>query len=464
MDLSKIRSVYFLGLGGIGMSGLARYFVRNGIKVTGYDRTSTALTDQLTRERIEVHFDENLDHLPEKIDLAIWTPAISMDHPIYQHLLQQGIPIKKRAEVLGEISSRFTSIAVAGTHGKTTISTFIAHILRTAEKELIAFLGGISKNYGTNFIETIADSLKSPVTSNQSQVYAVVEADEYDRSFLQLSPDIAIITSVDADHLDIYENHDKLINTFTEFAGKVRKDGSLIVKEGIPIEPAGPIAYNRFSYALNTESDFYAKNISTREGLIYFDFVTPTETIAGFVLSTPGMFNLENAIAALATGYLAGVEAGDLKLAASSFKGVVRRFEYQIRRKDFVYIDDYAHHPEELKACIQAVRELYPGRKITGVFQPHLYSRTRNLADDFATVLSELDRVILLDIYAAREQPIEGVSSEMLLQKIDLKNKLYCSHEELLEILEQQKPEVLLTLGAGNIDTLVGPIKDAFSL
>ncbi len=462
MDLNQIKSVYFLGIGGIGMSALARYFVRNGVNVAGYDKTPTPLTHQLIREGMEIHFEENPDLIPQEVDLVVRTPAVPKEHTEYQYLMQQGIPIKKRSEMLGEISSRFTTIAVAGTHGKTTISTFIAHILRTAGKELTAFLGGLSKNYGTNFIESQEEKRKIHGTT-PSPSYCVVEADEYDRSFLQLSPDIAIITSVDPDHLDIYHNHDKLIRTFTEFTGKIRANGSLIMKNGIGIEPENHVVYNRFTYALNIESNFFAKNIFIREGLIYFDFVTPTETIPGFVLGLPGMFNLENAVAALAAGYLAGVEAADLKSAASSFQGVERRFDVQIRRKDFVYIDDYAHHPEELKACIQAVRELYPGRQITGVFQPHLYSRTRDLADDFASVLCDLDSVILLKIYPAREQPIAGVSSGMLLKKIDIKNKILCSHEELLGILVQQKPEVLLTLGAGDIDKLVGPITDSFN-
>ena len=470
MDLNQLKSVYFLGIGGIGMSTLARYFKRNGVNVTGYDKTSTPLTDQLIREGIEIHFEEETDLIPKEVDLVVWTPAVPKEHAGYQELMQQGIPIKKRSEVLGEITSQFTTIAVAGSHGKTTISTFIAHILRTAGKELMAFLGGISKNYGTNFVEfsvlspqsSVTDH-ESPITDRKSPIYAVVEADEYDRSFLQLSPDIAIITSVDPDHLDIYDDHDQLIKTFTKFTGKIRKNGSLIMKKGIAIEPDDHVVYNRFTYALNTESNFFAKNIFIREGLIYFDFVTPTETIPGFVLGMPGMFNLENAIAALAVGYLTGIEAAELKSAASSFQGVERRFDIRIRRKDFIYIDDYAHHPEELNACIQAVRELYPGRQITGVFQPHLYSRTRDLEDDFAAVLSNLDNMILLEIYPAREQPIPGVSSEMLLAKIDSNHKQLCSNKELIGILEQQRPEVLLTLGAGDIAKLVEPITDAFS-
>ena len=477
MDLNQIKSVYFLGIGGIGMSALARYFKRNGVNVTGYDKTSTPLTNQLIREGIDIHFEEDTELIPKDVDLVVWTPAVPKEHAGYKEFMQQGIPVKKRSEVLGEITSQFTIIAVAGTHGKTTISTFIAHILRTAGKELMAFLGGISKNYGTNFIEpsdlspqsavcspqSAVRSSQSSVTSHESRIYAVVEADEYDRSFLQLSPDIAIITSVDPDHLDIYDDHDKLIKTFTEFTGKIRTNGSLIIKNGIDIEPDNHVVYNRFTYALNTESNFFAKNIFIREGLIYFDFVTPTETIPGFVLGMPGMFNLENAIAALAVGYLTGIEAAELKSAASSFQGVERRFDIRIRRKDFIYIDDYAHHPEELNACIQAVRELYPGRQITGVFQPHLYSRTRDLEDDFAAVLSNLDNMILLEIYPAREQPIPGVSSEMLLAKIDSNHKQLCSNKELIGILEQQRPEVLLTLGAGDIDKLVEPITDAFT-
>ncbi|MFH1161256.1 MAG: Mur ligase family protein [bacterium] len=477
MDLSGIRSVYFLGIGGIGMSALARYFVRLGAQVSGYDKTPTPLTDELIREGMEIHFEENPGLIPNWVDLVVWTPAVPPDHAEYTYLSRKGFPIRKRAEVLGEISAPFKTIAVAGTHGKTTTSTLIAHLFHTAGKEFLAFLGGISKNYGTNFIQSPVISHPSPVISHPSSVTShpssvirhpssvccIVEADEYDRSFLQLTPDIAIITSADPDHLDIYNHHDQLKRSFEEFTGNIRQGGSLILKAGVNITPTRHFQYTTFSYSMNAEANFFAKNIFIREGLIHFDFVTPTEAIPGFVLGVPGMFNLENAVAALAAGYLAGIGAVALKEALQSFLGVQRRFDVQIRRSDLVYIDDYAHHPEELKACIRAVRELFPGKRLTGIFQPHLYSRTRDLADDFARVLGELDSLILLEIYPAREQPIEGVTSEFLLQKVPIENKTICSKTGLIDLLKREQPEILLTLGAGDIDQLVKPITEAFS-
>jgi len=483
MNDKEKTSVYFLGIGGIGMSALARYFHREGIRVAGYDKVQTPLTDELSREGIEVHFEEEPGKIPVDTGLVIRTPAVPEKHKEYLAIQERGIPVRKRAEVLGEITSVFRTIAVAGTHGKTTISSMIAHIMYTAGKEFLAFLGGIPKNYGTNFITNIeasthygrADSLlatsltTSPSDPDSyrnhqftSSPYCVVEADEYDRSFLHLSPDIAIITSVDPDHLDVYDHHDKLVRSFEEFTRRIRDNGSLVIKAGITIRQTNHTAYNRFTYALNTESNFYAKNIFIREGLIHFDFVTPTETIPDFVLGLPGMFNLENMVAAMATGYLLGIDIPLLRKSVESYQGVRRRFDIRIRRRDFIYIDDYAHHPVELKACIHAVRELYPGKKVTGIFQPHLFTRTRDLSNEFASALDDLDRLIMLDIYPARENPIKGVSSKMLLEKVSMKEKILCKPEEVIGILKSEQPEVVLTLGAGDIDKLAEPITEAF--
>ncbi|MBL7138053.1 MAG: UDP-N-acetylmuramate--L-alanine ligase [Bacteroidales bacterium] len=452
MGNKEVRSVYFLGIGGIGMSALARYFKWHGARVAGYDKTPTSLTDQLISEGMELHFEEDPSRIPEDVDLVIWTPAVPKEHAEYRYFSERGIPIRKRAEVLGEISSPFPTVAVAGTHGKTTTTTMIAHLFHTAGKPVMAFLGGISKNYETNFVQLAVGS--SP--------FCIVEADEFDRSFLHLAPDIAIITSMDADHLDIYNHTDNLKQSFGEFAGRIRSNGSLILKKGIDLGSRIPEGISRFSYSLQGEADFCANNIAIHEGLIHFDFVTPVETMTGFVLGMPGMFNLENAIAALAVGWITGIQEKDLKRAIQRFTGVARRFDILINRDGLVYIDDYAHHPEELRACIRAVRELYPGKQVTGVFQPHLYSRTRDLADDFARVLAELDSLIILEIYPAREVPIEGISSGMLLKKTNLVDKQLCKKEDLLDILEERRPEVLLTLGAGDIDQLIKPIMERF--
>ncbi|MFH1936060.1 MAG: Mur ligase family protein [Bacteroidota bacterium] len=480
MEDKEVRSVYFLGIGGIGMSALARYFKHHGARVAGYDKTPTSLTNQLINEGMEVHFKEDPSCIPDDVDLVIWTPAVPKVNAEYQFLSERGVPIRKRAEVLGEISSPFTTVAVAGTHGKTTTSAMIAHLFITAGKPVVAFLGGISKNYGSNFIQFAVRSSQSTVRSPQSTVHSpnssdsttaprhhgttapfcIVEADEYDRSFLHLTPDIAIITSMDADHLDIYGHPDNLMESFGEFAGRIRTNGSLILKKGIAPGREIPEGISRFSYVLQGEADFFATNVAIHEGLVHFDFATPAETMPGFALGMPGLFNLENAIAALAVGWILGIHEEDLKRAIQSFTGVARRFDIRIKQDDLIYIDDYAHHPEELRACIRAVRELYPGKRVTGVFQPHLYSRTRDLADDFASALAELDTLILLDIYPAREFPLEGIHSRMLLEKINLFDKQLCQKEDVLQILEERRPEVLLTLGAGDLDQLIQPITE----
>jgi UDP-N-acetylmuramate--alanine ligase len=457
----SLKSVYFIGIGGIGMSALAKYYASQGILVTGYDKTRTVLTDQLMREGMQIHFTEDINLLPADPGLVIYTPAIPADHQEFRYYKERGVPMKKRAEVLGMISGNYKTIAVAGTHGKTTTSTMIAHILKTAGTEMLAFLGGISINYRTNYLNASeSERMIETGEGNQSKSFCVVEADEFDRSFLQLVPYIAVITSADADHLDIYGNHDDMKTSFGEFTSRIVEGGALVMKTGTMITPANTGAYRIYDYSLTGTTAFYAENIHIEEGLFHFDFVNPGGRMSGFILGVAGKFNLENAIAALTVGYLLGIHEKDLRLALLTYQGVQRRFEFRVRKADLVYVDDYAHHPEELRACISAIRELFPGKKITGVFQPHLYSRTRDFADDFARSLELLDELILLDIYPAREKPIEGVTSQMLLDRVNLMHKKLVKREELLIEIKRALPEILLTLGAGDIDQFVEPITE----
>ena len=445
------KSVYLLGIGGIGMSALARYFLSEGAMVSGYDKTPTTLTDQLISEGMHIHFTEDVSLLPAHPDLVIYTPAVPSDHQELLYFQEHAIPLKKRAEVLGLISRKYKTIAVAGTHGKTTTSTMIAHMMRTAGKDTLAFLGGISKNYGTNF-------WVGPPNGNLSGSYCVVEADEYDKSFLQLSPYIAIITSADADHLDIYGNHDDMKRTFAEFTSKIVPGGSLAMKAGTLITPENTANYTIFDYTLASGASFFPQNIHVEDGLFHFDFVHPAGIIKGLVLGVPGKFNLENAIAALSVGCMLGLDEQAIRTAFLTYEGVQRRFEFRVRRPGLVYIDDYAHHPEELRACISATRDLYPQKKITGIFQPHLFTRTRDFADGFARSLELLDELLLLDIYPAREKPIAGVNSQMLLDRVNLKHKKLVQKDDLIREIKDCEPEVLLTLGAGDIDRFVDPI------
>ncbi|MCK9203849.1 MAG: UDP-N-acetylmuramate--L-alanine ligase [Bacteroidales bacterium] len=461
IDLEHTSTVYFIGIGGIGMSALARYFLLRGVAVSGYDRAPTALTGQLIKEGIPVHFEENIQLIPKQPDLVIYTPAVPADHIELQYYRDKGFPMKKRAEILGLVSDKYKTIAVAGTHGKTTTSTLIAHILHAAKKDYLAFLGGISKNYGSNFLFS-EETIFSP-GNRSNPVYCVAEADEYDRSFLQLTPEIAIVTSADPDHLDIYGHADNLKRTFEKFTSRIKEGGHLILKQGVSIAPVHKNVYAQYSYSVNHKAAFYPKNVRLAGDLFHFDLVTPGGVLEDLAPGIPGMFNLENAIAALAVGYLTGIDEKTLREALLSYQGVQRRFDFRIRRPDLVYIDDYAHHPVELRACITAARSLYPEKKITGIFQPHLFSRTRDLADDFARSLDLLDELYLLDIYPAREMPIPGVDSGMLLERIHLQNKKRVTKAEVISILTIEKPEVLLTLGAGDIDGLVKPITEALN-
>jgi UDP-N-acetylmuramate--alanine ligase len=459
MDIRQYKSVYFLGIGGIGMSALARYFRRLGARVSGYDKTPTELTRQLAEEGIPVHFEEKPELVPDHPDLVVYTPALPKDHKELLFVTEKGFPLKKRSEVLGMITQNQRTIAIAGTHGKTTVTTMAAHIFRTAGKDSIAFLGGISKNYHTNLI-TPGLSVQ---TLTGSPEYFIAEADEFDRSFLRLYPDIAVVTSADADHLDIYGNLDEVKLSFGKFTSQVQKNGTLILKKGCGVVPENTDNYTVHTYHLEGGADFYPANIRLVKSRFVFDLITPSRTIRNITLGLPGKFNLENAVAASAVAFTAGIPDEMIAQALERFEGVERRFDFQILRDDLVYIDDYAHHPEELKACIRAVKEIFPGKRVTGIFQPHLFSRTRDFADAFAKSLELLDELILLEIYPAREHPIQGIDSAMLLEKVNLKNKKICSKPEVLDELKTLKPEVLLTLGAGDIDQLIKPIQKLFT-
>lgn len=450
MDFLKLKHIYFLGIGGIGMSAIARYFMAKGIKVSGYDKTVTPLTIQLQKEGIQIHFEEDLNLLANDIDIVIYTPAIPSDHKELIFFRENNFNLYKRSEVLGLITQNSKGIGIAGTHGKTTISTMTSHLLKQSAVDCSAFLGGISKNYQSNLL-----------LSSKSE-YIVIEADEFDRSFLKLHPDIATISSIDADHLDIYGDKSELKKSFEEYIGKVNKNGILIYKKGLDL--IIPSDIKSFTYSLSDNSDFYAKNIRIDNGAYLFDFVSPFETIVDLKMNYPGMHNVENAILAISIALLTGVKSDEIRNAIFSFKGVNRRFDIRIKSDSITYIDDYAHHPEELKACISSVRSLYVGKKITGIFQPHLYSRTRDFSDEFARSLELLDTVILLDIYPARELPIPGITSQMLLDKIRISKKYLFDKSEVLDFLNKETPEVLLTLGAGDIDQLVELIENKFGI
>ena len=447
MELKNIQRVYLIGIGGIGMSGLARYFHHLGCVVCGYDKTSTELTTELQQEGIPVIFDDSEAfvptsfHLPDEHTLIIYTPAIPKDSLILNFFKNSGFELFKRSQVLGIISRGMYTIAVAGTHGKTTTSTMIAHILKYSGKDCSAFLGGISTNYHTN------------VLYGKNNI-VVVEADEYDRSFLTLYPDIAIITSMDADHLDIYGDHRHLTESFKLFASQIKPGGKLIHKKGLPLETG-------FTYAVEAEADASGSNIRVENGNFYFDFDNGKVAIGDIELGIPGTHNVENAVAAIEAALLVDVSPDAIKRALGGFKGVKRRFEYIVKNDKHIYIDDYAHHPEELKACIRSIKRLYPDKKLTAIFQPHLYTRTRDFADGFAEALDLADELIMLDIYPARELPIEGVSAEMILERMKMWNKRKCGKQEAVEIIKNEKPELLLTVGAGDIDQLVQPLKHA---
>jgi UDP-N-acetylmuramate--alanine ligase len=451
-------TVYFIGIGGIGMSAVAGYFHSNGIKVSGYDKTQTPLTKELEQAGINIHYEENTEMIPKEAKLVVYTPAIPKEHNELVYYQQNGYKVVKRSDVLQMITESFFNICVAGTHGKTTISTMIAHLLRDSGYGCNAFLGGISGNYGTNFWSSEKNC-------------CVIEADEYDRSFLKLSPDVAVISSMDADHLDIYGTAVEMENSFIEFSSKIKAGGLLLSKFGLKRGKEFKADKN-VKYSLQNESaGVYAANIRMSNGTYEFDVMMPDNMIENVVLNMGGMHNVENAIAAITVANHLGIENDKIKAAVSSFKGVKRRFEYIIPPLPggaVVFIDDYAHHPEELKALISGAKTLFKNKKCTVIFQPHLYTRTRDLADGFALSLDLADEVVLLPIYPARELPIAGVTSEMILQKMSIDDRSVIAKEELLNWMENEYAktinkefgEILITAGAGDIDTLVQPIKE----
>lgn len=443
--------IYFIGIGGIGMRNLARYFIQQGKSVAGYDRMETPLTKALVAEGAKVHYEDYVRLVPaEFLDkektLVVYTPAVPASHSELQFFRQSGFTIMKRAQLLGEVTKTSDAVCVAGTHGKTTVSSMTAHLLRQSGVDCNAFLGGILKNYGTNLL--LSD--KSRIT--------VAEADEYDRSFHWLQPWIAVITSADPDHLDIYGTPEAYRESFEHFTSLIRKNGYLILKKDAPLTPRTDATVTVFTYS-ESEGDFHAENIRIGNGEITFDFVSPNSRITGIQLGVPVKVNIENAVAAIAAAVLSGVNPDEVRAAMKTFGGAKRRFDFQLKTPNLVFIDDYAHHPQELTASIRSIRQLYPDRKVTGVFQPHLYTRTRDFADDFAQSLSLLDDVILLDIYPAREEPIPGITSGVIFDRITSKEKVLLKKAELLDFLENKELDVLVTLGAGDIEHLLPAIK-----
>jgi UDP-N-acetylmuramate--alanine ligase len=457
MDIKDIKTAYFLGIGGIGMSAIARYFNHLGIKVMGYDKTPTTLTNELIKEGIDIHFEDlgdNIQHSTFNIQnlLVVLTPAIPPNHQEWAWFKNNGFTILKRSQVLGLISQNHQTIGVAGTHGKTTTSTLIAHILKQSSVDCSAFLGGISTNYNTNLLLA-----NQPINQSTNQPIVVIEADEFDRSFLTLYPTISIITSTDADHLDIYGEHNELKKSFLDYTNRLVNGGTLIIKKELDL--INDITVNYITYSIESEADVYAKNIVITKGNYTFDLVYKGTEINNLQLGIPGLHNVENAVAASAACLMSGVTENELRAALLGFKGVKRRFEYIIKNDSQIYIDDYAHHPEELRAIISSVKNMFPSHEIVVAFQPHLFSRTRDFVDGFAESLSLANEVYLLDIYPARELPIEGITSKIIFDKITSKKHLV-SRNELLEALKTNQPKVFLTLGAGDIDLLINPIKE----
>lgn len=454
MEMQKITSVYFVGVGGIGMSALARYFEAKGKHVAGYDKTPSDLTAALINEGIRIHYMDDVALIPadcKQVDstLVVYTPAIPETHAELNYFRENGFTLMKRAQVLGEITRSERGLCVAGTHGKTTTSSMLAHLLKQSHVDCNAFLGGILKNYNSNLM-----------LSDKSDL-AVIEADEFDRSFHWLNPYMAVITAVDPDHLDIYGTPEAYRESFEHFTSLIRPDGCLVMKKGLQLQSRLPKGAKLYTYSATEEADFFARNIRIGNGDIVFDFVTPMGCIEDVKLGVPVKVNIENGVAAMALAQLNGVTDEEIKRGMASFAGPVRRFDFHLKRNDIVLLDDYAHHPAELKASIQSVKELYPDKKITGIFQPHLYTRTRDFAADFAASLSLLDELILLDIYPAREEPIPGVTSQLIFDQVTLKKKRMIKKEELLDLVKKEAADfqVVLMLGAGNIDRLVEPVK-----
>ncbi|MBO5974918.1 MAG: UDP-N-acetylmuramate--L-alanine ligase [Paludibacteraceae bacterium] len=450
----RYKNVYFLGIGGIGMSALARYFKAKGFEVAGYDRTRSMLCEELEAENILIHYDDSVELIPtiflqRDATLIVYTPAIPENHSEFQYFKQQGFTIQKRAQVLGEITRLERGLCIAGTHGKTTTSTMTAHLLKQSHVDCNAFLGGIAKNYTSNLL-----------LSDKSDL-VVIEADEFDRSFHHLSPYMAVITATDADHLDIYGTHEAYLESFAHFTSLIQEGGCLLMKKNILLQPRLKSGVKLYTYSSTEKADFYAENIRIGNGELRFDFVTPTEKVCDINLGVPVLVNVENGVAAMAIAWLNGATAEELKKGMESFAGIRRRFETHLKTEKLTIIDDYAHHPEELLASIKSVKALYADKKVCGVFQPHLYTRTRDFYKGFAEALSLLDMVILVEIYPARELPIEGVTSKIIFDEVSCQEKILTTKNELISTLKSQQFDVLLTIGAGDIDTYLSQIVDA---
>jgi UDP-N-acetylmuramate--alanine ligase len=454
VKLENYHNVYFLGIGGIGMSALARWFLKKGLKVSGYDRTATALTAELQREGMNIHFEDDVSQIPSEVktekesSLIIFTPAIPKDHKEHAFLKDKGYTIMKRSEVLGLISKDYVTVAVAGTHGKTTTSSMVAHILKTAGKDMVAFLGGITTNYNSNLV------MQGDVTN---ETIAVAEADEYDRSFLKLFPEIAIVTSADPDHLDIYGDHESVINSFKDFIKQINKGGHLIIHESIAERLADDVHHvTKHIYSMS-RGQFFAGSITAKSGFFEFD-LHGFGKVEHIRLGVPGFHNIENAIAASVAAQQCGVSLSNIKKALESFSGVKRRFEFVLKGRRVIFVDDYAHHPTEIEAFLSSMKSMYPSKKLTVIFQPHLFSRTRDFAEGFAKSLSLSDELLLMDIYPARELPIPGVNANIIFDRVTSKKKMRCNKADLMEKLNTMDIEVLATVGAGDIDTFIEPI------
>jgi len=453
-SIGKIKNVYFLGIGGIGMSALARYFKFSGRNVAGYDRTPSPLTEALEEEGIDVHYEDDIRKIPSKWNpaetIAVYTPALPDEHSELNWFKKQPIGLFKRAKVLGMIANEKSGIAVAGTHGKTTTSTMVANMLNKTVQGCGAFLGGISKNFGSNLLLPKEDT-----------TWIVAEADEFDRSFLHLQPQLALVTSVDADHLDIYGEKANIVESFEKFISQIRSGGKLVMKKGVELDVSKTSA-EVYIYSLKDECDFYTINLHLNEntGFYGFDLKTPGSIIANCQMNYPGLVNVENTVGAAALAWLAGATDEDIKAGIADYQGVARRFDIQYKTAHKIYIDDYAHHPEELKAFINSVKALFPGKKMTGIFQPHLYSRTKDFATGFAASLDLLDKAVLIPLYPAREEPIAGVSSSIIFEKMKMENKMLLEKNECLKWLANDDNEILLTMGAGDIDRMVRSIVD----
>lgn len=453
MNVNTLKAVYFIGAGGIGMSALVRYFLSKGKKVAGYDRTPSELTQKLNEEGAAIHYEENTALIPDdfkqpETTLIIYTPAIPANHQELTYFRENGFEIQKRAQVLGMLTRTERGMCVAGTHGKTTTSTMAAHLLHQSHVTCNAFLGGISKNYGTNLL-----------LSDKSDL-VVIEADEFDRSFHWLTPYATVITATDSDHLDIYGTHEAYVESFRKYTSLIRPDGYLIIKKGIDLQPDVQPGVTVYTYS-NDEGDFHAENIRIANGEITFDFISPLGNIADIRLGVPVYVNIENGVAAMALAQIGGATAEEIRTAMATFQGVDRRFDFKIKNDRIVLLSDYAHHPAEIRQSVTSIRTLYPDKKITAIFQPHLYTRTRDFYKEFADSLSLLDEVILLDIYPAREQPIPGITSQLIYDNLRPGiEKCLCKKEDLLDLLKNKYLEVLITLGAGDIDNYIPQISE----